>query len=678
VKRTLLASLIVTGSLIGCTDGGIGLGGGGTGAGNVGAIRPDGIAGDGIAGLARPTAGFITGRIRNFTDQSAEVTLRFLLGDFVVHLTFVRVPAHTSTTIIGPELAERLEVWGVAQDGRELPAAVYRLGVELADGGEAVYVIGPVEPAADVPPTLTFVLPIADVEVLPGGQLEVIISDEDPDSAATISFFLDPGEQPLDGDEIALGAGFREDLDGTADTFSFVLGEDVRLGDYRLLGVISDELSTDIVQAPGLIHVVAELGDAIETPDGSAGNVLPSLLLIEPADDIEVLSGEVFDVAWIDDDPNDDAAISIFLDPNGDTFDGDEIMLASSIKEDLDGDGDRISAAPDDVAPGTYRVVGVISDGQDAVISVAPGAVTVLAPATNDPPVLAVTEPASNVAVRLDQALLVRWNDDDADDNAEITFYLDPDGVDLNGGEIRIGTFSEDPDGVASDQAMITMANLPTGSYEVFGTIADDEMASTARASGLVTALPRSSGNGGDPGDGGGDNGDGEDGLGHDGDDPPGDGEGSEGGEGEEDPGDDEEDPGEGGPGEGEEGPGATQGDPSGDDGDPMGGGGDSGAGGGGPGDAGGSGGADEPEIEVVLCGTFDFDHDEEVDLRDFAWFQICFVGSGEPYGNSASCLCHFDGNLDGLIDASDFALFYDLISEGADVIGPKASASGG
>jgi len=419
MKRTLVTLLVLTVGLfgIGCVNGLPGTsgsasasgspgsgsssgdldeGGGGNGSDSAG---EDDDSGDGTAGQPVPSAGIVNARVRNLSDMYADVTLRFLLGDIVVHLTFLRVPAHTSTMVIGPEVADRLEVTAVAQDGSELPAAVF-LGVDLGDGGEAVYVIGAGEPPPDVPPTLTFIVPTTDVEVSQGGQLEVVIEDEDPDSAATISFFLDPDDEPLGGDEIILGSGFSEDPDGKADAFTFTLGADVPPGEYRLLGVIADALSTDIVQAPGLVRVVALGGDGEdnandqvdednqnEDEEGNENedeeeeedeNVAPTLAMTEPATDITVFTTQSFTTAWIDQDPDDNATISIYLDPNDAAFDDNEILVASSLEEDPDGPGDRTVVPLAGVASGSYRVIGLIDDGEASAVSVAPGRVNVL------------------------------------------------------------------------------------------------------------------------------------------------------------------------------------------------------------------------------------------------------------------------------------------------------------
>lgn len=60
--------------------------------------------------------------------------------------------------------------------------------------------------------------------------------------------------------------------------------------------------------------------------------------------------------------------------------------------------------------------------------------------------------------------------------------------------------------------------------------------------------------------------------------------------------------------------------------------------------------------VRLPACGAAgDFDGDSDVDLVDFARFQICYSGAGEPV--AADCACgDFDG--DGDADLVDFAQF--------------------
>jgi hypothetical protein len=58
----------------------------------------------------------------------------------------------------------------------------------------------------------------------------------------------------------------------------------------------------------------------------------------------------------------------------------------------------------------------------------------------------------------------------------------------------------------------------------------------------------------------------------------------------------------------------------------------------------------------TVLCGTADSDADGDVDLADFAAFQICFTGT--PGVAETFCECVFDSDDDHDVDLTDFGEF--------------------
>jgi hypothetical protein len=466
---------------------------------------PDEVeAGDGLEpGQGIPTSGVINARVRNLTDQFADVTLRFLLRDVVVRLTFIRVPARTSTTIVGPELADFFEANGQFQDGSPLPGAVFRFGIDFDAGTEALYLIGEAAPGENVAPSLAFLNAIGDIELDPGDSFEVTINDEDPDSAARIQFLLDPDEQPLNGNEISLADDLPEEPDGQADTFELTIPLGAAPGRYFLLGAIRDELSTDIVQAAGSI--------TIRDPNAEPPvvDVSPTINIIEPSGNVEILLGEMLHVSWTDADPDSSAQISLYLDPDDAPLDGDEVQLRTGLSEDSDGAADSaaILLAEDVVPPGSYRVLGVIADGVSTSTAVSAGVVTVIRPTENRPPSLTILQPSSNVTVTLGETLFVSWEDDDEEDNAEINFFLDANGIDLDGGEVFIRQFFEDQDGPGFDDAQIAIIDVAPGVYDLLGVSFDGESFGIDRAAGRVTVLAQTPppGGGGGGGGGGGD-----------------------------------------------------------------------------------------------------------------------------------------------------------------------------
>ncbi len=441
------------------------------------------------AGATLPNAGVIRARVRNFTETSADVTLRFLLDDNIVHLSFLRVPAHTSTTFVGPEMTDRLEISGVDETGKVLPDALFRYGIDFEDGTEAVYSIGADQFPANVPPALTFLSPVEDVEVVQGGQLLIVIEDEDPDSSAAIEFLLSSDAENVDAAVATLAVGLQEDPDGDGDSFSLTVSESVSPGEYRLVGVIRDEVSTDIVEAPGRVTVLAKgpVNDNGNEPE-PAENESPILTIIEPATDVEIPAGSDLSVVWSADDPDGNARIEFLLEPAGGERQAAEGVLLATFDEDS-GISNAALPIPLTVPPGTYSLVGVISDDESSMSTTAAGLIIVLPPADGALPALVILQPDVNVSANIGEDITIAWEDTDEDDNALVTFYLDQDANDLNGGEVWIAEFDEDPDGAEVDEASVTIVNVEPGTYELLGVIFDGRNVAYARAAGEVIVL---------------------------------------------------------------------------------------------------------------------------------------------------------------------------------------------
>lgn len=484
MKATLAVLLAGFVFLAGCDLLGGLSGGRGAGTGSRSSDPGPGSGNEAEPGQTVPTSGTVGARIRNLSDRHADVTLNFLLRDTQVHLSFMRVPPQTSTTVIGPEQADTIDASAVDADGQALPERSFVFGVDFDEGTEAVYVIEGDEPLDNVPPTLTIVQPAQDVRVPQGGILQAVIDDEDPDSSASIDLYLDPNDVPLDGNEILLGADFPEDPDGPADTFGFSIGPNVDAGFYRLIAVIEDEVFTEIVQSSAVIEVF------VPSVDSSGGL---SLALLTPAADTAIAVGGNFNVTWTDQAPNDNANIELYLDPNSTDLDGDEFLLASGINEDPDGAADGTTVSVAGAPTGTYRVLGRMVSTDGTVFAQAPGFVTVAIP-----PSLTIDQPAQNVSVFVGQPLSIAWSDEDDDSNAQITLFLDANTTDLDGDEIQLATFDEDPDGTGQDQASVIL-NVEPGTYDVLGVITDGLFTRTARSAGQVLVVPFLGGGGTEP-----------------------------------------------------------------------------------------------------------------------------------------------------------------------------------
>ena len=92
-------------------------------------------------------------------------------------------------------------------------------------------------------------------------------------------------------------------------------------------------------------------------------------------------------------------------------------------------------------------------------------------PVINTPPTLTSLTPLADVSVF--NSYLIQWQDEDPDDNASISLYLDTDNIPLNGGEISVATgIEEDSDG-EFDQYTVDLLPVATGDYYVYAVIYD-------------------------------------------------------------------------------------------------------------------------------------------------------------------------------------------------------------
>jgi hypothetical protein len=93
-------------------------------------------------------------------------------------------------------------------------------------------------------------------------------------------------------------------------------------------------------------------------------NAAPTIELLQPSENITVTQGESITVEWVDEDPDDNAIITLALDTD-DIPDNNEghVLLIQDIEEDLDEEGDQYLLDTTEIASGSYYVWGMISDG---------------------------------------------------------------------------------------------------------------------------------------------------------------------------------------------------------------------------------------------------------------------------------------------------------------------------
>ena len=92
-------------------------------------------------GSVFPVIDAIRARVRNESSARADVTMRFIREDSIVHLAFVRVLPATITTVASPEAAEVVELSGLDDRGRALSGATFVFGVDFDETAPAEYTV---------------------------------------------------------------------------------------------------------------------------------------------------------------------------------------------------------------------------------------------------------------------------------------------------------------------------------------------------------------------------------------------------------------------------------------------------------------------------------------------------------------------------------------------------------
>lgn len=321
-----------------------------------------------------------------------------------------------------------------------LPLGIYEVVGRIDDGSDTVTSVAPghIEVVADlgnVAPSVAIVEPADLVELSATDALRVSWTDEDPDDNATITFSLenaDPADSAVG--TFVLSAPFAEDPDGPPADSALLPLQGVLPGLFDLVARADDGKLAGTARLRGVVRV-------LPVPENDA----PKIELLEPARDVDVKLGGSFLVKWDDGDENDNARISVLLDPAESASEADEILLIASLGEDDDGAADGVTlGVPTTVKVGSYHVVGIITDGSQEVRVRAPGRVRVVTeplsgggPGIPPPPVpqLLVLEPSVEQKVRLSDSIPVRLEGFNLPSDATLGLILSNESA---GGNLRL------------------------------------------------------------------------------------------------------------------------------------------------------------------------------------------------------------------------------------------------
>lgn len=301
-----------------------------------------------------------------------------------------------------------------------LEAGLYEIVGQIDDGVAQATSVAPgrvdvvVDPGNTIP-SLSIESPTELTELRNGDVLAVEWTDEDDDDDAVITFALAPsGPVGCSVEQIVISPPLAEDPDdGAGDSAEFTI-HGILPGLYDLVGRIDDGRLVGTARVEAVVRILPAFQ-----------NDPPRLTLIGPGDDVEIAPGQSFEVRWTDGDQNDNAQISLLLDPDVDlgVLNGNEVLLACGLDEDEDTNRVTLSV-PSGVGRGDYRIAGVITDGNVEPPATWARGIVYFGIAAPTNPQIYLTKPSSEAWVRLGGSVDVAVVTEDAPDGAEVRFYF--------------------------------------------------------------------------------------------------------------------------------------------------------------------------------------------------------------------------------------------------------------
>lgn len=221
----------------------------------------------------------------------------------------------------------------------------------------------------NIAPTLKIITPSNLKDYQLGDTITVEWEDGDPDDNATITFELESiTSAGVDAGKFPLSSMISEDADGDLyDSGTFTI-TGVLPGLYDLVGTIDDGDLKGESRVERIVRILP-----------APQNDQPKLTFLKPASDQSHPVDSTFVVSWTDSDENDNARITLLLDPDFGAIrlDGNELVLVNSIDE--DDPIDEITLwFPEEIEFRSYRLLGIIIDGQTESLSAAPGRIIVV------------------------------------------------------------------------------------------------------------------------------------------------------------------------------------------------------------------------------------------------------------------------------------------------------------
>lgn len=189
------------------------------------------------------------------------------------------------------------------------------------------------------------------------------------------------------------------------------------------------------------------VGNGIEQVDGGlyqetqSGNVAPTFRFTAPVGTVNAEIGDTVNLSWTDNDPDNNALISILFDPDTITNNGNEVPIVTGLSEDDSTNTLSVNTGNFALTTGSYRIIARISDGINPEVMVAAtGQLELSAPGLNPgnvSPTVVVTQPVYTLSASEGSTVRITYCGNDRDGGeggivADVLILLDEDNDPLN------------------------------------------------------------------------------------------------------------------------------------------------------------------------------------------------------------------------------------------------------
>ena len=376
-------------------------------------------------------------------------------------------------------------------DINDVTAGTYYLMAAISNSATTEYFYSNYAVIINKPPKFEWLKPgRTQVTVRRGQQIELGWRFTDPDSEASINIYLD-NEIRNSSDSNGMGIYLGSAIDEDGVSGAYFATADIPNATYYPVAYIDDGVNPAKVTYANMPVVVRD-------------NQAPTITLLAPgeSDSQRVISEDSFAIRWIDNDPDDNATISLYTDTNSFGFDGvplykkvngntidatyntgfGPIWTSQNIPED-----DVFTGTPSDVGDGVgelnkfvwdlttvdsgvHFIYAKIADSATSTSTYAVGILNI-----NKAPSFEFTEPNGyNDQVVQGDNYTLGWTDNDPEENANIDLYLDTDHNAYNRNEQLIASgLNEDDDGTY-DEFTFNTSDIVPGTYYPLAVVSDN------------------------------------------------------------------------------------------------------------------------------------------------------------------------------------------------------------